>query len=96
MVTVNDYLSKRDSEWMGPLYMFHGQTVDCIDKHQPNSVERRKAYACDITAGYPPVLVQSLVAFDAYKVFAGCCKVAVHLCGGDLYGFVGCEAGVTT
>lgn len=51
VVTVNDYLSKRDSEWMGPLYMFHGQTVDCIDKHQPNSVERRKAYACDITFG---------------------------------------------
>ncbi len=51
VVTVNDYLSKRDSEWMGPLYMFHGQTVDCIDKHQPNSPQRRKAYACDITFG---------------------------------------------
>lgn len=51
VVTVNDYLSKRDSEWMGPLYMFHGQTVDCIDKHQPNSEARRKAYACDITFG---------------------------------------------
>ena len=43
VVTVNDYLSKRDSEWMGPLYMFHGQTVDCIDKHQPNSESRRRA-----------------------------------------------------
>ncbi|MCF0190937.1 MAG: preprotein translocase subunit SecA [Marinilabiliaceae bacterium] len=51
VVTVNDYLSKRDSEWMGPLYEFHGLTVDCIDKHRPNSVERRKAYACDITFG---------------------------------------------
>ena len=51
VVTVNDYLSKRDSEWMGPLYMFHGQSVDCIDKHQPNSPERRAAYACDITFG---------------------------------------------
>ncbi len=51
VVTVNDYLSKRDSEWMGPLYMFHGQTVDCIDKHQPNSESRRRAYACDITFG---------------------------------------------
>ncbi len=51
VVTVNDYLSKRDSEWMGPLYMFDGQTVDCIDKHQPNSESRRRAYACDITFG---------------------------------------------
>lgn len=51
VVTVNDYLSKRDSEWMGPLYMFHGSTVDCIDKHQPNTMERRKAYECDITFG---------------------------------------------
>ncbi len=51
MVTVNDYLSKRDSEWMGPLYMFHGLSVDCIDKHQPNSDARRKAYECDITFG---------------------------------------------
>ena len=51
VVTVNDYLSKRDSEWMGPLYMFHGLSVDCIDKHQPNSEARRKAYACDITFG---------------------------------------------
>ncbi len=51
VVTVNDYLSKRDSEWMGPLYMFHGQSVDCIDKHQPNSESRRRAYACDITFG---------------------------------------------
>ena len=51
MVTVNDYLSKRDSEWMGPLYMFHGLSVDCIDKHQPNSLERRKAYNADITFG---------------------------------------------
>ena len=48
VVTVNDYLSKRDSEWMGPLYMFHGSTVDCIDKHEPNSDERRDAYNCDI------------------------------------------------
>ncbi len=51
MVTVNDYLSKRDSEWMGPLYMFHGLSVDCIDKHQPNSADRKKAYDCDITFG---------------------------------------------
>lgn len=51
MVTVNDYLAKRDSEWMGPLYMFHGLSVDCIDKHQPNSPERRKAYLADITFG---------------------------------------------
>ena len=51
IVTVNDYLAKRDSEWMGPLYMFHGLTVDCIDKYKPNSDERRKAYACDITFG---------------------------------------------
>ena len=51
VVTVNDYLAKRDSEWMGPLYMFHGLTVDCIDKHQPNSDARRRAYNCDITFG---------------------------------------------
>ena len=51
VVTVNDYLSKRDSEWMGPLYMFHGSSVDCIDKHQPNSTGRRDAYNCDITFG---------------------------------------------
>ena len=51
VVTVNDYLAKRDSEWMGPLYMFHGLSVDCIDKHQPNSVARRKAYQADITFG---------------------------------------------
>nr|MCU0408797.1 preprotein translocase subunit SecA [Bacteroidales bacterium] len=51
IVTVNDYLSKRDSEWMGPIYEFHGLTVDCIDKHQPNSVDRRKAYNADITFG---------------------------------------------
>lgn len=51
VVTVNDYLSKRDSEWMGPLYMFHGSTVDCIDKHQPNTPQRRAAYECDITFG---------------------------------------------
>ncbi len=51
VVTVNDYLSKRDSEWMGPLYQFHGLSVDCIDKHQPNSDARRRAYACDITYG---------------------------------------------
>ena len=51
VVTVNDYLSKRDSEWMGPLYMFHGLSVDCIDKHRPNSEGRRKAYEADITFG---------------------------------------------
>ena len=51
IVTVNDYLSKRDSEWMGPMYEFHGLTVDCIDKHQPNSADRRKAYNADITFG---------------------------------------------
>ena len=51
VVTVNDYLSKRDSEWMGPLYMFHGLSVDCIDKHQPNSDARKRAYAADITFG---------------------------------------------
>jgi preprotein translocase subunit SecA len=51
LVTVNDYLAKRDSEWMGPLYQFHGLTVDCIDKHQPNSDERRAAYNADITFG---------------------------------------------
>ena len=51
VVTVNDYLAKRDSEWMGPLYMFNGLSVDCIDKHKPNSIERRKAYQADITFG---------------------------------------------
>ncbi|MDD6535756.1 MAG: preprotein translocase subunit SecA [Prevotella sp.] len=51
VVTVNDYLAKRDSEWMGPLYMFHGLSVDCIDKHQPNSDARRRAYMADITFG---------------------------------------------
>ena len=51
VVTVNDYLAKRDSEWMGPIYEFHGLTVDCIDKHQPSSEARRKAYKCDITFG---------------------------------------------
>lgn len=51
IVTVNDYLARRDSEWMGPLYEFHGLKVDCIDKHQPNSEERRKAYLADITFG---------------------------------------------
>ena len=51
VVTVNDYLAKRDSEWMGPLYMFHGLSVDCIDKHRPNSEARRKAYQADITFG---------------------------------------------
>ncbi len=51
VVTVNDYLAKRDSEWMGPLYMFHGLRVDCIDKHQPNSEARRQAYLADITFG---------------------------------------------
>src|SRR5690554_3608104 len=51
VVTVNDYLAKRDSEWMGPMYMFHGLSVDCIDKHEPNSEARRKAYNSDITFG---------------------------------------------
>ena len=51
VVTVNDYLAKRDSEWMGPLYMFNGLSVDCIDKYRPNSPERRKAYRADITFG---------------------------------------------
>lgn len=51
VVTVNDYLAKRDSEWMGPLYMFHGLSVDCIDKHQPNTDARRRAYQADITFG---------------------------------------------
>ena len=51
MITVNDYLAKRDSEWMGTLYEFHGMSVDCIDKHQPNSDARRKAYNADITFG---------------------------------------------
>ena len=51
VVTVNDYLAKRDSEWMGPLYEFHGLSIDCIDKHRPNSPERRKAYEADITFG---------------------------------------------
>ncbi len=51
VVTVNDYLAKRDSEWMGPLYQFHGLSVDCIDKHTPNSTERRNAYLADITFG---------------------------------------------
>lgn len=51
MVTVNDYLSKRDSEWMGPLYQFHGLKVDCIDKHEPNSEARKAAYRADVTFG---------------------------------------------
>ena len=51
LVTVNDYLAKRDSEWMGPIYEFHGLTVDCIDKHQPSSEARRQAYRCDVTFG---------------------------------------------
>ena len=51
VVTVNDYLARRDAEWMGPLYEFHGLTVDCIDKHQPNSEARRQAYKCDVTFG---------------------------------------------
>jgi preprotein translocase subunit SecA len=51
VVTVNDYLARRDSEWMGPLYQFHGLSVDCIDKHQPNSESRRDAYLADITFG---------------------------------------------
>jgi preprotein translocase subunit SecA len=51
LVTVNDYLARRDSEWMAPLFEFHGMSVDCIDKHQPNSEERRKAYNADVTYG---------------------------------------------
>ncbi|WP_339608584.1 DEAD/DEAH box helicase, partial [uncultured Roseivirga sp.] len=51
VITVNDYLAKRDSEWMAPLFQFHGLTIDCIDKHQPNSEERREAYRADITYG---------------------------------------------
>ncbi len=51
IVTVNDYLAKRDSEWMGPMYEFHGLSVDCIDKHQPSSESRRQAYKCDVTFG---------------------------------------------
>ena len=51
LVTVNDYLAKRDCEWMGPIYQFHGLTIDCVDRHQPNSEERRKAYMADITYG---------------------------------------------
>ncbi len=51
IVTVNDYLAKRDAEWMGMLYMFHGLKVDCIDKHQPNTAERRNAYLADVTFG---------------------------------------------
>jgi len=51
LVTVNDYLAKRDSQWMAPIFEFHGLTVDCIDNHQPNSEERRKAYLADITYG---------------------------------------------
>src|SRR6202046_4415776 len=51
IVTVNDYLARRDSEWMGPIYEFHGLSVDCIDKHEPNSEERRKAYMSDIIFG---------------------------------------------
>jgi len=51
VVTVNDYLARRDAEWMGPIYEFHGLSVDCIDKHQPNSESRREAYKCDITFG---------------------------------------------
>lgn len=51
MVTVNNYLAKRDSEWNAPLFQFHGLSVDCIDKHEPNTDERRKAYNCDVTYG---------------------------------------------
>ena len=51
LVTVNDYLAKRDADWMGPLFQFHGMTIDCIDHHRPNSPERKKAYAADITYG---------------------------------------------
>src|SRR5574344_1205000 len=51
VVTVNDYLAKRDSEWNSPVFLFHQMNVDCIDKHQPNSSERRKAYQADVTYG---------------------------------------------
>ena len=51
VITVNDYLAKRDSEWMAPLFQFHGLSIDCVDKHQPNSEERREAYRADITYG---------------------------------------------
>ena len=51
LVTVNNYLAKRDAEWMGPIFQFHGMSVDCIDNHQPNSEERKKAYLADITYG---------------------------------------------
>ena len=51
LVTVNDYLARRDAEWMGPIFQFHGLTIDCIDKHQPNSEQRRNAYKCDIVYG---------------------------------------------
>src|SRR5690606_12528499 len=51
IVTVNDYLAKRDSEWNGPIFEFHGLSVDCIDKHQPNSAQRRNAYKSDIVYG---------------------------------------------
>ena len=51
LVTVNDYLARRDAEWMGPLFQFHGLTIDCIDKHQPNSEARRNAYKCDVVYG---------------------------------------------
>ena len=51
LVTVNNYLAKRDAQWMGPLFQFHGLSIDCIDNHQPNSDERRKAYLADITYG---------------------------------------------
>ena len=51
IVTVNDYLARRDSEWMGPIFQFHGLTIDCIDKHEPNSLARRNAYLADITYG---------------------------------------------
>ena len=51
LVTVNDYLARRDAEWMGPLFQFHGLTIDCIDRHQPNSEARRNAYKCDIVYG---------------------------------------------
>ena len=61
LVTVNDYLAKRDSEWMGPIYQFHGLSVDCIDKHQPNSDQRRKAYNADIT--FEPITSLALITF---------------------------------
>ena len=72
VVTVNDYLAKRDSEWMGPLYMFNGLSVDCIDKHRPNSPERRRAYMADITFGTNNELAVVLLGTFADLLFCFC------------------------